>query len=41
MERLEAYGVTDAESKLYPGSGHYQFIPEMLVETLIKFYPAE
>ena len=41
MERLEAYGVTDAVSKLYPGSGHYQFIPEMLVETLIKFYPAE
>ncbi len=39
MERLEGYGVKDAECKIYPDSEHYQFIPEMLVETLIKFYP--
>ena len=41
MERLREHGVTDAESKLYPDSEHYQFIPEMLIETLVKFYPAE
>ncbi|MBR5683807.1 MAG: alpha/beta hydrolase [Ruminococcus sp.] len=39
MERLEAYGVTTAESKIYPDSEHYQFIPGMLVEMLEKFYP--
>lgn len=41
MKRLEEHGVTTAESKLYPDSEHYQFIPEMLVETLEKYYPAE
>lgn len=41
MDRLEEYGVTTAECKIYPNSEHYQFIPEMLVEMLEKFYPAE
>lgn len=41
MKRLEEHGVTTAESKLYPDSEHYQFIPEMLVEMLEKYYPAE
>ena len=41
MERLENNGVTTAECKIYPNSEHYQFIPEMLVETLRKYYPAE
>ena len=40
MERLESYGVTTAECKIYPDSQHYQFIPEMLVEVLEKYYPA-
>lgn len=40
MERLENYGVKTAESKIYPDSGHYQFIPEMLVEMLEKYYPS-
>lgn len=40
MKRLSDYGVTNAECKIYPGSGHYQFIPEMLKEVLAKFYPA-
>ncbi|MBR1823483.1 MAG: alpha/beta hydrolase [Ruminococcus sp.] len=39
MERLEGHGVTTAESKIYPDSEHYQFIPEMLVEILEKYYP--
>lgn len=40
MERLEGYGVSTAECKIYPNSEHYQFIPEMLVEMLEKYYPA-
>ncbi|MCR4639274.1 alpha/beta hydrolase-fold protein [Ruminococcus sp.] len=40
MERLNEYGVTTAECKIYPNSEHYQFIPEMLVEMLEKYYPA-
>lgn len=40
MERLEGYGVTTAESKIYPDSEHYQYIPEMLTEMLEKYYPA-
>lgn len=39
-KRLESYGFTNFECKLYPGSGHYEFIPEMLKEVLAKFYPA-
>lgn len=41
MNRLSDYGFTNAECKIYPGSGHYQFIPEMLKEVLAKFYPAD
>lgn len=41
MDRLKEYGVTTAECKIYPDSEHYQFIPEMLVETLEKYYPAK
>lgn len=41
MKRLSDYGFTNAECKIYPGSGHYQFIPEMLKEVLAKFYPAD
>ena len=40
MDRLSEYGVTTAESKIYLNSEHYQFIPEMLVEMLEKYYPA-
>lgn len=40
MKRLSDYGFTNAECKIYPGAGHYQFIPEMLKEVLAKFYPA-
>lgn len=40
MKRLSDYGFTNVECKIYPDSEHYQFIPEMLVETLEKFYPA-
>ncbi len=40
-KRLESYGFTNFECKLYPGSGHYEFIPEMLNEVLAKFYPAD
>lgn len=39
--RLESYGFTNFECKLYPDSGHYEFIPEMLKEVLKKFYPAD
>ena len=39
MERLDSYGVTTAECKIYPDSEHYQFIPEMLVEMLERYYP--
>ena len=38
-KRLTDYGFTNFECKLYPDSEHYQFIPEMLVEVLEKFYP--
>ncbi len=38
-KRLESYGFTNFECKLYPNSGHYEFIPEMLKEVLAKFYP--
>lgn len=38
-KRLTDYGFTNFECKIYPDSEHYQFIPEMLVETLQKFYP--
>ena len=38
-ERLDEHGVTTAEVKLYD-SHHYQYIPEMLVEFLCKYYPA-
>ncbi len=38
-KRLESYGFTNFECKLYPDSGHYEFIPEMLKEVLTKFYP--
>lgn len=41
MKRLSDYGFTNAECKIYPGSGHYQFIPEMLKEVLAKFYPVD
>lgn len=41
MKRLSDYGFTNAECKIYPGSGHYQFIPEMLKEVLAKFYPTD
>ncbi len=37
-ERLDSHGA-DVECKIYPDSAHYQFIPEMLTEMLIKFYP--
>lgn len=40
-KRLESYGFTNFECKLYPGSGHYEFIPEMLNEVLAKFCPAD
>lgn len=40
-KRLESYGFTNFECKLYPNSGHYEFIPEMLNEVLAKFCPAE
>jgi len=39
MKRLSDYGFTNFECKIYPHSGHYQFIPEMLKEVLAKFYP--
>lgn len=39
-ERLDEHGVTTAEVKLYD-SHHYQYIPEMLVEFLCKYYPAQ
>ncbi|MDE6781417.1 MAG: esterase family protein [Ruminococcus sp.] len=39
MKRLSDYGFTNFECKIYPHSGHYEFIPEMLKEVLIKFYP--
>ena len=39
MKRLSDYGFTNFECKIYPHSGHYQFIPEMLKEALAKFYP--
>lgn len=41
MERLKSHGVKTAESKIYPDSQHYQFIPEMLVEMLEKYYPPQ
>ncbi len=41
MDRLKEYGVTTAESKIYPNSEHYQFIPEMLVEVLEMYYPPQ
>lgn len=37
-ERLESHGA-DLTYKLYD-SHHYQFIPEMLCEVLMKYYPA-
>lgn len=40
-KRLESYGFTNFECKLYPDSGHYEFIPEMLKEVLKKFYPVD
>lgn len=40
-KRLESYGFTNFECKLYPDSGHYEFIPEMLNEVLAKFCPAD
>lgn len=40
MKRLEEYGVTFAECKIYEGASHYDFIPEMLCEVLVKYYPA-
>lgn len=40
-KRLESYGFTNFECKLYPGSGHYEFIPEMLNEVLAEFCPAD
>lgn len=40
-KRLESYGFTNFKCKLYPGSGHYEFIPEMLNEVLAKFCPAD
>lgn len=40
-KRLESYGFTNFECKLYSHSGHYEFIPEMLKEVLVKFYPVD
>lgn len=40
MKRLEEYGVTSAECKIYEKASHYDFIPEMLCEFLKKYYPA-
>lgn len=39
MKRLEEYGVTSAERKIYENASHYDFIPEMLSEFLVKHYP--
>jgi len=40
-KRHTDYGFTDFECKLYPSSGHRQFIPQMLEEVLGKYYPAQ
>jgi len=39
-KRLSDYGFTDFECKIYPDSGHWQFIPQMLEEVLEKYCPA-
>lgn len=31
---------TSAECKIYEGASHYDFIPELLCEVLVKYYPA-
>ena len=41
MDRMGEYAVTTAECKIYPDSEHYQFIPEMLMEMLEKYYHAQ
>lgn len=38
MLRLEEYGVSSAESKIYENSNHYEYIPDMLCEFLTKYY---
>lgn len=38
MSRLESNGVTTAECKIYEGSNHYEYIPDMFKEILLKFY---
>ena len=38
MSRLDLNGVTTAECKIYKGSNHYEYIPDMFKEILLKFY---
>lgn len=40
MKRLEAYGVTSAECKIYEGSNHYAYIPDMFKTFFLANYPA-
>lgn len=38
MQRLEEHSVTTAECKIYDGSNHYEYIPDMFREFFLKFY---
>ena len=38
MDRLEKYGVTSAECKIYEDSNHYEYIPDMFRTFFLEYY---
>ncbi|MDO5558999.1 MAG: alpha/beta hydrolase-fold protein [Oscillospiraceae bacterium] len=38
MERMKTYGISSVECKIYEGSNHYEYIPEMFRTFFLEYY---